>query len=223
MQFNKFVYKTGKTFSESHVRELFGEKQNQLVAVEPVNKILALNSGNESGPCRDRTDDPRISEPSKFQVVLVSDSQQKNVTLRHGLRILTDRNIFEEGEFDLIIVSGGITTNAEQNKNLLEFLVKSKTRGTLIASICTGAFILAEAGLLGGNNVTTHWEDQKELQDRFPELNVIPDQRWVESEGIYTSGGISAGIDLSLHLVQVLSDQELALRTAKQMEYKWNQ
>ena len=60
MQFNKFVYKTGKTFSESHVRELFGEKQNQLVAVEPVNKILALNSGNESGPCRDRTDDPQI-------------------------------------------------------------------------------------------------------------------------------------------------------------------
>ena len=165
----------------------------------------------------------RISAPSKFQVLLVSDSQQKSVSLRHGLRILTDRNIFEEHEFDLIIVSGGITTNAEQNKNLLEFLVKSKTRGTLIASICTGAFILAEAGLLGGNNVTTHWEDQKELQDRFPELNVIPDKRWVESEGIYTSGGISAGIDLSLHLVQLLSDQELALRTAKQMEYKWNQ
>ena len=69
----------------------------------------------------------RISEPSKFQVLLVSDSQQKSVTLRHGLRILTDRNIFEEHEFDLIIVSGGITTNAEQNKNLLEFLVKYKT------------------------------------------------------------------------------------------------
>jgi transcriptional regulator GlxA family with amidase domain len=165
----------------------------------------------------------RISEPSEFQVVLISDSEEKSVTLRHGLRILTDRNIYEDAEFDLIIVSGGITTGAEQNKKLLEFLVKSKARGTIIASICTGAFILAEAGLLGKNKVTTHWEDQKGLQNRFPDLTVIPNQRWVESEGIFTSGGISAGMDLSLHLVQVLSDRALALRTAKQMEYNWNQ
>jgi transcriptional regulator GlxA family with amidase domain len=165
----------------------------------------------------------RITEPSEFQVVLISDSEEKSVTLRHGLRILTDRNIYEDQEFDLIIVSGGITTDVEQNKKLLEFLVKSKARGTIIASICTGAFILAEAGLLGEKKVTTHWEDQKELQNRFPDLTVIANQRWVESEGIFTSGGISAGMDLSLHLVQVLSDRALALRTAKQMEYNWNQ
>ena len=165
----------------------------------------------------------RITEPSEFQVVLISDSEEKSVTLRHGLRILTDRDIYEDQEFDLIIVSGGITTYVEQNKKLLEFLVKSKARGTIIASICTGAFIMAEAGLLGGKKVTTHWEDQKELQNRFPDLTVIANQRWVESEGIFTSGGISAGMDLSLHLVQVLSDRALALRTAKQMEYNWNQ
>jgi len=165
----------------------------------------------------------RISEPSEFRVVLISDSEEKSVTLRHGLRILTDRNIYEDQEFDLVIVSGGITTDAEQNEGLLDFLVNSKARGTIIASICTGAFILAEAGLLGKNKVTTHWEDQKELQNRFPDLTVIPNQRWVESEGIFTSGGISAGMDLSLHLVQVLSDRALALRTAKQMEYNWNQ
>jgi transcriptional regulator GlxA family with amidase domain len=165
----------------------------------------------------------RISEPSEFQVVLISDSEEKSVTLRHGIRIQTDSKISEKQEFDLIIVAGGITTSAEQNEGLLEFLVNSKARGTIVASICTGAFILAEAGLLGKNRVTTHWEDQKELQDRFPGLAVIPNQRWVESEGIFTSGGISAGIDLSLHLVQVLADLDLALRTAKQMEYNWNQ
>jgi len=165
----------------------------------------------------------RLSEPCEFQVVLISDTEDKNVTLRHGLRIHTDMSIYQMQEFDLIIVSGGITTSAERNKNLLEFLVKSKARGTTIASICTGAFILAEAGLLGKNRVTTHWEDQEELQNRFPDLTVIPNQRWVESEGIFTSGGISAGIDLSLHLVQVLADLDLALRVAKQMEYSWNQ
>jgi transcriptional regulator GlxA family with amidase domain len=165
----------------------------------------------------------RLSEPCEFQVVLISDTEDKNVTLRHGLRIHTDMSIYQMQEFDLIIVSGGITTSAERNKNLLEFLVKSEARGTTIASICTGAFILAEAGLLGKNRVTTHWEDQEELQNRFPDLTVIPNQRWVESEGIFTSGGISAGIDLSLHLVQVLADLDLALRVAKQMEYNWNQ
>jgi transcriptional regulator GlxA family with amidase domain len=165
----------------------------------------------------------RLSEPSEFQVVLISDTEDKSVALRHGLRIYSESNIYEVQKCDLIIVSGGITTNAEKNKNLLEFLKKSKARGTTIASICTGAFILAEAGLLEKNRVTTHWEDQKELQDRFPDLTVIPNQRWVESEGIFTSGGISAGIDLSLHLVQLLSDRELAFRTAKQMEYNWNQ
>ena len=165
----------------------------------------------------------RLSEPSEFQVSLVSDTEEKSVTLRHGLRIHTDRNIYEIQEFDLILVSGGVTSTAEQNKDLLEFLEKSKARGTIIASICTGAFILAEAGLLRKNRVTTHWEDQKELQDRFPELTIIPNQRWVESGGIFTSGGISAGIDLSLHLVQILANQELAFRTAKQMEYNWNQ
>jgi len=165
----------------------------------------------------------RLSEPCEFQVVLISDTEDKNVTLRHGLRIHTDMSIYQMQEFDLIIVSGGITTSAERNKNLLEFLVKSKARGTTIASICTGAFILAEAGLLGKNRVTTHWEDQEELQNRFPDLTVIPNQRWVESEGIFTSGGISAGIDLSLHLVQVLADLDLALRVAKQMEYNWDQ
>jgi transcriptional regulator GlxA family with amidase domain len=165
----------------------------------------------------------RLSEPSEFQVVLISDTEDKSVALRHGLRIYSESNIYEVQKCDLIIVSGGITTNAEKNKSLLEFLKKSKARGTTIASICTGAFILAEAGLLEKNRVTTHWEDQKELQDRFPDLTVIPNQRWVESEGIFTSGGISAGIDLSLHLVQLLSDRELAFRTAKQMEYNWNQ
>ena len=165
----------------------------------------------------------RLSEPCEFQVVLISDTEDKNVALRHGLRIHTDMSIYQMQEFDLIIVSGGITTSAERNKNLLEFLVKSKARGTTIASICTGAFILAEAGLLGKNRVTTHWEDQEELQNRFPDLTVIPNQRWVESEGIFTSGGISAGIDLSLHLVQVLADLDLALRVAKQMECNWNQ
>jgi transcriptional regulator GlxA family with amidase domain len=165
----------------------------------------------------------RLSDPSEFQVLLISDTEDKNVTLRHGLKIDTDMSIYEIQELELIIVSGGITTSAEQNEKLLEFLVKTKARETTIASICTGAFILAEAGLLGKNRVTTHWEDQEELQNRFPDLTVIPNQRWVESEGIFTSGGISAGIDLSLHLVQVLADLDLALRVAKQMEYNWNQ
>jgi transcriptional regulator GlxA family with amidase domain len=106
--------------------------------------------------------------------------------------------------------------------------------------VCTGAFILAAAGVLTDEPVTTHWEDQADLQQQFPRLRVQSGVRWVEAgvvEGqparIVTSAGISAGMDMSLRLVATMADyhmralglsgQALAERTALQMEYTWTQ
>lgn len=86
--------------------------------------------------------------------------------------------------------------------------------------MCTGAFLLGDAGLLG-KRATTHGEDQADLQREFPEVKVERDRRWVEDGRILTSGGISAGIDLSLHLVERLHSRDLACATARQMEYHW--
>ena len=91
----------------------------------------------------------------------------------------------------------------------------------VIASICTGAFLLAEAGLLDGLEVTTHWEDISDLQRNYPNVQVREGVRWIEQGKLFTAAGISAGIDLSLELVSKFAEEELAERTAQQMEYAW--
>jgi transcriptional regulator GlxA family with amidase domain len=87
--------------------------------------------------------------------------------------------------------------------------------------VCTGAFLLAAAGLLDGLEVTTHWEDCADLARQFPRLVVREGVRWVEHERILTSAGISAGLDMSLRIVARLAGEDLARRTARQMDYDW--
>ena len=87
--------------------------------------------------------------------------------------------------------------------------------------MCTGAFLLAKAGVIHNHEVTTHWEDIDDLQTQYPKLNVKRNVRWVEQGNIITSGGISAGMDMSLYLVSKLASEEHAVATAKQMEFSW--
>ena len=94
-------------------------------------------------------------------------------------------------------------------------------RVQITASVCTGAFLLAQAGCLDGLEGTTHWEDLAALRAQFPAVRVVDGVRWVDQGAVLTSAGISAGIDMSLHLVQRLHSRELALRTARQMDFDW--
>ena len=153
-------------------------------------------------------------------MAVVSAGESRTVTVRHGLAITTHEALAGVGELDLIVVAGGVTTGAEADQTLLAWL-RARAPHTPHLAICTGAFILAEAGVLTDHRVTTHWEDQAELARRFPALTVLPDRRWVDAGPLHTSGGISAGIDLSLHLVEVLAGRQLAERTARQMEYRF--
>lgn len=86
---------------------------------------------------------------------------------------------------------------------------------------CAGVFLLAKSDLLDGHTVTTHCEDISDLSSRFQNLNVINNQRWVTSGKHTTSGGISAGIDMSLYLVSKHYGLEFAETVARQMEYNW--
>jgi transcriptional regulator GlxA family with amidase domain len=92
-----------------------------------------------------------------------------------------------------------------------------------LGSVCTGAFLLAEAGLLDGRTATTHWEDLAELADRFPAVTVLDGPRWVDLGAVATSAGVSAGIDLALHLVARFAGRDLALTTARQMDFAWRE
>lgn len=122
---------------------------------------------------------------------------------------------------DVLIVPGGVVDAEVANPEVIAWIKNVSKHAQMVASVCTGAFMLAEAGLLDGLTVTTHWEDLEPLANQYPNLNVVGGQRWVDQGDIVTSGGISAGIDMSLHLVERLAGRALALRTAKQMEFDW--
>jgi transcriptional regulator GlxA family with amidase domain len=91
----------------------------------------------------------------------------------------------------------------------------------IVASVCTGAFLLAAAGVTGDAPLTTHWEDLADLRAAWPALHVVEGVRWVEDGRLISSAGIAAGIDMSLHLVERLAGRALAERTARQMDVRW--
>lgn len=130
---------------------------------------------------------------------------------------------FEDHPFvDVLIIPGGIHTNELENLELMRWLGALSHETRITASVCTGAFLLARAGILQNQSCTTHWEDIPDLQAMFPSLAVQEEVSWVDNGHIITSAGISAGIEMSLHLVARLAGKDLAIKTARQMQYRWN-
>lgn len=145
------------------------------------------------------------------------------VRARAGLRTLADYSVTQHPRLDVLIVPGGVV-NAEIDKpDVMAWLSSQASKVPLIASVCTGAFLLAKTGCLDGLEVTTHWEDVSQLRAMFPALTVREGVRWVDAGPVVTSAGISAGVDMSLHLVERLHGRALAERTARQMEFEWTQ
>lgn len=165
----------------------------------------------------------RVSDGDPFEVVLVgARHEQPVVHARGALRLTPDHTIDDAPGLDVLIVPGGVTRHVEDDDAVLAWL-RERASTPVIASVCTGAFLLAGAGILTDQTVTTHWEDQAELAGRYPALTVVGDRRWVGGGALWTSAGISAGIDLSLELVALLGGRALAERTARQMDYAWQQ
>ena len=125
-------------------------------------------------------------------------------------------------ELDVLIVVGGVHSDELRKTEVINWIRKTAEKTRITASVCTGAFLLAEAGLLDGLEVTTHWEDISDLHRNYKNLQVREGIRWIEQGKLFTAAGISAGIDMSLELVSRLASAELAERTARQMEYTWN-
>lgn len=157
-----------------------------------------------------------------FTVFLVAETGSL-VTARGGYLVKANYSFNDHPPLDVLIIPGGVHT-AEMSKGLvLDWIAGQAKKARLVASVCTGVFLLAEAQVLTAENVTTHWEDIPELRKNYPDLTVHESTRWVDEGFIVTSGGISAGIDMSLHLVGRLSSKELAESTARQMEFGWKQ
>ena len=160
--------------------------------------------------------------PDPFTVFTVAQSTT-SVRARAGLKVFPDYDLLNHPKIDLLLIPGGVVTSELEKPELIRWIVATAGKSRLTASVCTGAFLLARAGLLDGKSVTTHWEDIGDLRAMFPTVKVLEQVRWVDEGTVVTSAGISAGIDMSLHLVERFVDRELAKRTARQMEFDWTE
>ncbi len=122
---------------------------------------------------------------------------------------------------DIIVLPGGGTSNALASPELIKWVKQTGAKSEIAMSVCTGAFVLASAGLLDGEEATTYHSAIDGLRGFAPYTMVHEDQRWVDNGHVVTSAGVSAGIDASLHVVSRLHGKETAQATADYMEYDW--
>lgn len=153
--------------------------------------------------------------------VLLLGEQAKLIKARGGFHIQPHFSIEQHPSLDVLMVVGGVHSAELDKEHVIQWITKQGKSAEWLVSVCTGAFLLAQAGFLGGQKVTTHWEDIEDLRSQYPRLTVVDDERWVQEGTVLTSGGISAGMDMSLHLVSQWESTELANQTAEQMEYRW--
>src|SRR4051794_27010374 len=141
-----------------------------------------------------------------------------------GGRVRTQTGLVFEGTHDLkalaradTIIVPGATTVLDPPKTLLRALGRAHERGARIASVCIGAFVLAEAGLLDGRRATTHWSWADELQGRYPLVDVDPSVLYVDEGDVLTSAGVAAGADLCIHLVATDHGPDAAAAVARSL------
>ncbi|MFF0775700.1 GlxA family transcriptional regulator [Nonomuraea wenchangensis] len=134
-----------------------------------------------------------------------------------GYAMLVEAGLSALGEADTVVVPGRQPPDAPVSPDVIEALRGAHRRGARIAAICTGAFVLAQAGLLDGRRATTHWRSAARLAAAFPEVHVDPDVLFVDHGDVATSAGTGAGIDLCLHLVRCDHGAAYAAQVARRM------
>ncbi|MDH5609528.1 MAG: DJ-1/PfpI family protein [Cyclobacteriaceae bacterium] len=144
------------------------------------------------------------------------------IKARNGLLVQPATTLHTHPDLDVLILPGGYGAEEIEikNKTILEWITRQSQHVKILASVCTGAFLLAECGLLNGKKATTHWMDIDRLTAEYPAIEVVRETRFVDEGQLLTSGGISAGIDMSFHIVRRLFGNEVAEQTAKRMEYR---
>jgi len=207
-----------------HVSDKLGPDQNSLVKLErPVIAILLFDRVEVldfAGPyevfaaARDESGEPYT------EVFTVAD--RREVKCYGGLRVITDATFDACPPFVVLIVPGGpgAREKSASQKSILDFIRKQKGNTKLIASVCTGSFLLARAGLLDGRRATTHPNRLELFRGEFPTVRV--EKGKIIDEGqIITAGGVSSGIDLALYLLERWFGRDARLREARRLDGPW--
>ena len=142
------------------------------------------------------------------------------VRCRKGLTVVPDVALADAGPLDLVVVPGGEGTRALLGRDDLHaWLQGQAAAGALVTSVCTGSLVLAAAGLLEGRRATTYWSELDALRDAGPVGQVTGEERFVDAGPVITAAGVSAGIDMALHLVARLASPARALAVRRAIQY----
>jgi transcriptional regulator GlxA family with amidase domain len=153
-----------------------------------------------------------------YDVRLVATGASRTIKAA-GMSLLADSSIFDDTRsIDTMLVAGTPDyALAYSSSDVHAWLRRRAPKTRRYGSVCTGAFFLGAAGLLDGMNATTHWQHAAELAERFPAAKVVPDQIYVQDGNLYTSAGVTAGIDLALKLIEDDHGRDLALTVARRL------
>lgn len=157
-----------------------------------------------------------------FEVFTLTDTGLQ-IKTHSGITIMPDYSIDKSPKLDILIIPGGPLRSVQsvsRNQKIRDWIV-SHSNIEFICSVCTGAFILGETGLLNGKKATTHHLAHKLLQKKYPDIQVISEGKVVRDNNLLTSGGVSSGINMALYLVEKIMGKDIAERTAKIIEFEY--
>ncbi len=158
--------------------------------------------------------------PDDHVAVFTIAREEGMVTAAKGLRVLPDRTWDNALPVDVLVYPGGRGTRSQLGDEAIrDWLQSLAASGTLMTSVCTGSLVFADAGLLDGGPATTHWGSLDLLERLGTSIEVRPDDRFVDRGSIVTAAGISAGIDMALHLVARLHSPERARQVRRAIQY----
>jgi transcriptional regulator GlxA family with amidase domain len=140
------------------------------------------------------------------------------VNTLEGVAVETERATeLADGYFDTIILSGGMVDERSCDPRIVSWIQRNHAKARRVASVCSGAFILARAGLLDGRMATTHWQECEHLQRSFPKIEVRPDALYLQDGKFWTAAGVTSGIDMAMAMVEDDFGRELALTVARRL------
>jgi len=166
-------------------------------------------------------EEKRRDEPSPFEVSLVAETLSYVITTG-GMNVIPQYSFENCPRIDILVVPGGWGTRREMNNPvMLDWLRTQAAEVETLTSVCTGSMLLGFAGLINGLHATTHWRSLDWMRDSFPEVIVEYGQHVVSDGRVFTSAGISAGIDMALKVVARYYGEDIAEATAAHMEYSF--
>ena len=166
-------------------------------------------------------EEKRREESSPFLPLLVAETTA-TITTTGGMQVVPHHSLESCPHLDIVLVAGGWGFRHHMNNAVLhQWLRDRASRAETLTAVCTGSMLLGSAGLLEGRSATTHWRFLDAMRDAFPTVAVSYDKHFVEDGNLHTSAGISAGIDMSLKVVEHYFGEAVARATARHMEYPY--